>query len=188
MNYLTAALQLVTLYGLYRLWTKEANVNIRLESDRPFEARQGDKVYQSALKEGSELANVKPEPKPKQAPPPPPVKHVYSKQMSLEMDEPKPTTHRRVWTYTDAQINLMLVRMRNYSKERRLYNIGAGPRPKVEDVFPPAGGRFKQCIVPHIIDEKTYKAWRIEGQWPAFLTMPNDKAIETIRRIEKMSK
>lgn len=186
MNYLTAALQLVTLYGLYRLWTRKPVQFVT--PDRTEEKKEIARRLDAYFKEGTERANVKPEPKPKQAPPPPPVKHVYSKQMSLEMDEPKPSKHRRVWTYTDAQINMMLVRMRNYSKERRLYNIGAGPRPKVEDVFPPAGGRLKQCIVPHIIDEKTYKAWRIEGQWPAFLTMPNDKAIETIRRIEKMSK
>ena len=186
MNYLTAALQLVTLYGLYRLWKKESNVNIRLESDRPFEARQGEEVYQSALKKSSELANVKPEPK--QAPPPPPVKHVYSKQMRLEMDEPKKEPKKKnhgrtMQSLTDSQIKLLMFKMREYCDQRKKYISKKGKRPAVSRVFPLVGSNLKVLVVPALMSKEEYDDWRQYGRWAKVMQYGNEEVIEMVRMI-----
>ena len=173
MNYLTAALQLVTLYGLYRLWTRKPVQFVT--PDRTEEKKEIARRLDAYFKEGTERANVKPEPKEKQAPPPP-----YP-QAVLEFAAGNPTHQRPLWMYSDKQLAMLCVNMRNYAKQRQAYNKGEGKRPKVRDVFPPAGSHLRQCLVPNVIEAEVYTAWRINGKWPVFLTHDNDKAVSFLR-------
>lgn len=173
MNYLTFTLQLVTLYGVYRLWrAKNAPHVTQVTPEERAEIKQRLDEYFS---EGPERANVKREPKEKQAPPPP-----YP-QAVLDFAAGNPTHQRPLWMYSDKQLGMLCVNMRNYAKQRQAYNKGEGKRPKVRDVFPPAGSHFRQCLVPNVIEAEVYTAWRINGKWPVFLTHDNDKAVSFLR-------
>lgn len=92
---------------------------------------------------------------------------------------------RPLWTYSQAQLTMLCHNMREYANQRKAYNKGDGPCPKVREVFPPTGSHLKQCLVPHVIDEDRYKAWKNEGRWPVFLTHPTEQAVNHLRVMTK---
>jgi hypothetical protein len=175
MNYLTLALQLLTMYALYRLWT-----NVRKLNAKPDTAPK-----QEPLSEGSELANVKLEPKEKSAPPPP------AGQLKLEIDETdkpekvyKARYGRTITSLSDREIAFLLYRLRAYAKEKLKHSQGKAKRPHVSEVFPLVGSNLKALVSPSIMTDEEYENWKRYGTWAASMQHTDGYVIGEIRKMK----
>ena len=167
MNYLTLALQLLTMYALYRLWT-----NVRKLSAKPDTAPK-----QEPLSEGSELANVKLEPKEKSAPPPP------AGQLQIDLEPKKTRTYgRTIYSLSDSEIRFLLFRLRQYSEEKRKHTQGEAKRPHVSEVFPLVGSNLKGLVSPSIMTDEEYENWKRYGTWAAVMKRTDEDVIKHIRK------
>lgn len=167
MNYLTLALQLLTMYALYRLWT-----NVRKLNAKPDTAPK-----QEPLSEGSELANVKLEPKEKSAPPPP------AGQLQIDLEPKKTRTYgRTIYSLSDSEIRFLLFRLRQYSEEKRKHTQGEAKRPHVSEVFPLVGSNLKVLLTPALMTEEEYQNWKRYGRWAAVMKRTDEDVIKHIRK------
>jgi hypothetical protein len=169
MNYLTLALQLLTMYALYRLWTNVRKLN----------AKPDTSPKQEPLSEGSELANVKLEPKEKSAPPPP----AGQLQIDLETKETR-TYGRRITSLSDREIAFLLYRLRAYAKERHKAIKKEAKRPHVSEVFPLVGSNLKGLVSPSIMTDEEYEDWKRYGTWAAMMRHTDEYVIAKIRMMK----
>lgn len=176
MNYLTLALQLLTMYALYRLWT-----NVRKLSAKPDTAPKQEPLSEgSELPEGNELANVKLEPKEKSAPPPPAGQlGLYDLKVSK-----KSRYGRTITSLSDREIAFLLYRLRAYAKERQKNLKKEAKRPHVSEVFPLVGSNLKALVSPSIMTNEEYEDWKRYGTWAAIMQRPDQNVIEEIRKMK----
>ena len=169
MNYLTLALQLLTMYALYRLWTSVRKLNAKPDTDLA--------PKQEPLSEGSELANVKLEPKEKSASPPP------AGQLQIDLEPKKTRTYgRTIYSLSDSQIRFLLFRLRQYSEEKRKHTQGEAKRPHVSEVFPLVGSNLKVLLTPALMTEEEYQNWKRYGRWAAVMKRTDEDVIKHIRK------
>ena len=169
MNYLTLALQLLTMYALYRLWTSVRKLNAKPDTDLA--------LKQEPLPEGNELANVKLEPKEKSAPPPP------AGQLQIDLEPKKTRTYgRTITSLSDRQISFLLYRLRAYAKEKLKHTQGEAKRPHVSEVFPLVGSNLKGLVSPSIMTDEEYENWKRYGTWAAVMKRTDDNVIKHIRK------
>lgn len=173
MNYLTATLQLLTIYALYRVWQEGRKLNAANNSD----VTQEPLSEGSELPEGNELANVKREPKEKSAPPPP------AGQLQIDLEEKQTRTYgRTITSLSEQEIRFLLFRMREYGKEKREHLQGIHKRPQVSKVFPLVGSNLKALVSPSIMTDEDYENWKRYGRWAAVMERSDDAVIEQIRK------
>lgn len=172
MNYLTLALQLLTMYALYRLWTSVRKLNAKPNTDLA--------PKQEPLPEGNELANVKLEPKEKSAPPPP------AGQLGLyDLKVSKKSRYGRTITSLSAsQIRFLLFQLRQYSEEKWKHTQGEAKRPHVSEVFPLVGSNLKGLVSPSIMTDEEYEKWKRHGTWAAVMKRTDEDVIEEIRKMK----
>ena len=169
MNYLTLALQLLTMYALYRLWTNVRKLNAKPDTDLA--------LKQEPLPEGNELANVKLEPKEKSAPPPP------AGQLQIDLEPKKTRTYgRTIYSLSDSEIRFLLFRLRQYSEEKRKHTQGEAKRPHVSEVFPLVGSNLKGLVSPSIMTDEEYENWKRYGTWAAVMKRTDEDVIKHIRK------
>lgn len=191
MNYLTLALQLLTMYALYRLWTNVRKLNSKPDKDLTESKPKAVYVQYTEngeikerldeyFKEGNELANVKLEPKEKSAPPPPAGQlGLYDLKVSK-----KSRYGRTITSLSDREIAFLLYRLRAYAKERQKAMKKEAKRPHVSEVFPLVGSNLKALVSPSIMTDEEYENWKRYGTWAAIMQRPDQNVIEEIRKMK----
>lgn len=188
MNYLTLALQLLTMYALYRLWTNVRKLSAKPDKDLTESKPKAVYVQYTEngeikerldeyFKEGNELANVKLEPKEKSAPPPP------AGQLQIDLEPKKTRTYgRTIYSLSDSEIRFLLFRLRQYSEEKRKHTQGEAKRPHVSEVFPLVGSNLKVLLTPALMTEEDYQNWKRYGRWAAVMKRTDEDVIKHIRK------